>query len=121
LARRYPEPPIQYVIWLADFSKKECQEMRNAVKRETNDHSKAWNDDMSDKDIDGLVKSLNRDELPYAKGKKTAVIRRVVVQLRAENKHNKRVAKEKSGGKRKSDGFIIRTDEEVDHEGNKGT
>jgi hypothetical protein len=50
----------------------------------------------------------------YAKRRKTEVIWRVVVQLKAEKKQNKGSGKGESTKKRKSDEFFVNSDEEMD-------
>jgi hypothetical protein len=110
-----PEPPLQHIIWPADFSKSERQRLRRVIQEGMDDYPGAWKSDLADADLAVLVESLNNNKIPYAKAKKQEIIRRVVVQLRSEKTKDKKKdgSAEQPKKKRKSDEFIVDSDEDM--------
>jgi hypothetical protein len=98
--RTIPEPPPHKAQWPQDFDSTERKELQRFIRAEMGKIDGAFNQELSAEAFDALCEELSSSALPLKKANER-VIRRVVVQLRAEKRsQGNKIEKRR---KRKSD------------------
>lgn len=98
--RTLPEPPPEKAQWPQDFRDTERKELQRYIRSEMGKIDGAFKEELSTEAMDALCEGLSKSALPLKKAN-DRVIRRVVVQLRAEKRsQGNKIEKRR---KRKSD------------------